>query len=158
MRPFCSTRILYSKSLYARSLYAERGSAAASALYVGVLELETGAFQGFDVVDDAAVQIHHRGGIDEDLQSIHVEGLVHHSGSVFKLHGIGEAGAAATDHANAQASGHGTLLSHNFLHFGNRVWRKRNRRSFLHFRHVSIYFGDGCRGHSYLLGSKVPTL
>jgi type II secretory pathway pseudopilin PulG len=51
-------------------LHAERRTAAAGRLHLGVLELEAGGFQRLHVVHDAAVQIHQRGGIHKDLQVV----------------------------------------------------------------------------------------
>src|ERR1700734_4519073 len=104
-----------------RGLYAERRSAAAGALHVRVLELEAGTFQSFNVVNHATVQIHDGSGVDEHLQAVHFESFVHHSGSVFKLHGIGETGTAATDYSDAQACRHGILLAHDLFYFRDRA-------------------------------------
>src|SRR5207244_9283153 len=56
-------------------LNAERRSAAAGALHVWVLELEAGAFESFDVVHDAAVQVHDRCRVHVNLEAVHVENL-----------------------------------------------------------------------------------
>src|SRR5580700_1445447 len=133
------------------SLHAKRGAATASALHVRILKLEPSALEGFDVIDDAAIQVHHRSGVDEYFQPLHIEGLVHHSSRVFKLHGVGEAGAAAADDPDTQTSGNGILLSHDFSHLGNSAGGKRNRRSLFYLRNVGIHLGDGSCGHCYLL-------
>src|SRR5260370_4711983 len=84
MKPFCSRTTKITQKAYTLNLHAERRSAAAGALHVRILELETRAFQSLDVVDNAAVQVHHGSGIDEYFQPFHVEGLVHHSGGVLE--------------------------------------------------------------------------
>src|SRR6202140_2573513 len=104
------------------SLNAERRAAAAGAFHVRIFKLEARAFESLDIIDDAAIQIHDRSGIDEALESIHFEGLVHHSGAVLKLHRIGETGASATYHSDAQAGGNGGLLAHNLFHLGDSIW------------------------------------
>src|SRR5579884_4544261 len=77
-KPHHATRLFDSGTV--RQLDVERRSAAAGALHIGVFELEAGALERFDVIDAAAVQIHDGSGIHENLQAVHVEGLVHHAG------------------------------------------------------------------------------
>src|SRR5437867_2436114 len=77
-------------------------TAAAGAFDVRIFELKSGAFEGLDVVDDAAVQVHHGSGVHVDFQSVHVENLVHHACTVFEGHGVGEAGASTAHDAHAQ--------------------------------------------------------
>src|SRR5712691_1002346 len=143
------------------SLDAERRSAAASTLHVWIFKFEAGPFERLDVIHDAAVEIHDGGGIHEHLESVHLESFVHHSSDVFKLHGIGKAGAPASDDANAQACRHGRLLAHDLFDFGYRVGSHRNWWRLLYyfcFRNVRRHLGNGRRSHSYLLGSKVAKL
>src|SRR4029077_13933806 len=102
-------------------LHAERAAATAGALHVRVFELEACAFEGLNVIDDATVQIHDRGRVDEHLQAVHFESLIHHSSAVFELHGIGEAGASAPYDSNAQAGGNGVLLAHDLFHLGDSI-------------------------------------
>src|SRR5215471_15640099 len=90
----------------------ERRPAAAGALHVRVLELETGALQRLDVIHAAAVQVHDRGGVHEYFEAVHVEHFVHHAGASIELQGIGEARASASHNPDAQASRHGILLRH----------------------------------------------
>src|SRR5580698_3436174 len=146
---------VFNFSKFRDHLHAERRSAAAGALHVRIFELEARAFEGLDVVDDAAVEIHDRGRVDINFQAVHVEGLVHHSGAIFKLHGIGEAGASAAHHTDAQTGGNGTLLAHDFLHLGDGAAGEAHGR-FLHFGiYLRLgYFGNRCGRHSYLLGLK----
>src|ERR1017187_9434667 len=61
-----------------RGLDAEARSAAAGALYRGVLELEAGGFQSLHVVDGAVLQVHRGGRVQEHLQVIELVHLVHH--------------------------------------------------------------------------------
>ena len=55
------------QELVALGLNVERGAAAASALHVRILELESGAFQSLDVIDMRSAQIHQRSGVNIDL-------------------------------------------------------------------------------------------
>ncbi len=48
-------------------LDAERRTAAAGGLHIRIFELEAGAFEGLDVIDDASLEVHHGSGVDEDL-------------------------------------------------------------------------------------------
>src|ERR1700739_1284705 len=103
------------------SLNAERRAAAAGAFHVRILELEARAFESLHIIDDAAIQIHDGSGIDEALESIIFKRLFHHSGAILKLHRIGETGASATHHSDAQARGNGVLLAHNLFHLGDSI-------------------------------------
>src|SRR5579859_618612 len=138
-------------SCYETFLHAERRSAAAGAFHVRILELESRTLEGLHVIHDAAVEIHDRRRIDEYLQAVHFEGLVHHSGAVLKLHGIRETGASAADDSNAQSGRNRVLLRHDLFHLGNGIAGQGNGCGFLDFR-------DGCGGHSYLLGFKAVRL
>src|SRR6266568_8902975 len=101
-------------------LHVERGTATAGALHIRVFELEARAFQRLDVIDACALQIHERGRIDENLESIVFEGLIHGSSAVFELHAVGESRAAAAHNAHAQTRGNRSLLRHDLLNFGDR--------------------------------------
>src|SRR5208337_1286953 len=96
-------------------LDAEGGSAATSAFHVRVVELKAGTLEGLDIIDIDALQVHQRGRVNVDLQSVEVERLVHHSSAIFERHGVGESGAASADHAHAQACRYGILLRHDVL-------------------------------------------
>src|ERR1700722_431030 len=82
-------------------LNVKRGAAPAGALDRWVIELEPGRFQGLDVIDDAAVEVHQRGGVDKDLQIVELEDLVHRARLVLKRHRILETGTTAAHYANA---------------------------------------------------------
>ena len=101
------------------ALNAEGGAAAASALDVGVFELEAGGFEGFDVVNDAVIEVHQAGGVNIDLEAVVGEDLVHHAGLVFEGHRILEAGAAAADDADTEAGGDRVLGGHDLAHLGD---------------------------------------
>jgi hypothetical protein len=60
-------------------LDAKRGTATAGALRVRVLKLEACCFKGFHVIHHAAIEIHQRSRIDEHLEAVEGENLVHHS-------------------------------------------------------------------------------
>src|SRR5436305_424396 len=102
----------------------KRGAATAGALHVGILKLESSAFEGLHVIDYAALQIHKRSGIDEYFEVVEIKALVHHAGAVLERHGIGEAGASTADHTHAQPGGNRILLRHNFLYLGDSNRRK----------------------------------
>ena len=107
-----------------RSLHAEGGAAAAGRLHLGVVELEAGRFQRFDVVHRTAVQVHQRSGIYKYLQVLEAEDLVHHAALVFESHRVLEAGAAAADDADAQSGGKRILGSHDLAHLGDGLGRQ----------------------------------
>ena len=89
-------------ALAPRRLDGERAAAAAGALDVGIIELETGAFQRLDEIDFGAVEVQQAGLVHEDLQAIVVVSLVEHIRSVLEGHGIAETGAPSADDGNAQ--------------------------------------------------------
>src|ERR1700722_8920027 len=135
-----------------RELHVEGRSAAAGALHIRILKLESCTLEAFDVIHHATVQVVDGGSVDEHFQAVHVKSLIHHSRGVLELHGIREAGASAAHHANAQACGNRALLSHNFLHLSDRAGSQVNR-SFLRGCLRIAHFRDGCSGgHSDLLG------
>ena len=55
-------------------LHVERGTTAAGALHVRIFELETRAFQRFDIIDACTLQVHERGRINKNLQAIELNG------------------------------------------------------------------------------------
>src|SRR4029077_16070794 len=87
-------------------LHAERRSAPASALHIWVFKLKACGFQCLDVVHDAAVQVHERGSVNEDLKLVESEYFVHHARRILEIHRVAEAGASAADHADTQPGGH----------------------------------------------------
>lgn len=101
-------------------LYAEGGAAAASALDVGIVELEAGALDGFDVIDGNAVEVHFAHLVDEDFQAVEfVDVVAILVDLAFEGHVIAEARAASADDGNAQARGHRRLLRDNFFDLGD---------------------------------------
>src|SRR5438876_9348812 len=82
----------------------KRAAAAAVARRVGILENESLAHQRFFVLERRAVQIEETLRINEDACAKFLEDLVAVAGLGVQPHGIGEAGAAATLHAHAQAA------------------------------------------------------
>src|ERR1700694_5145351 len=82
-------------------LDAKRAAAAAGALHVGIVELESRTFERLDVVDLNPVQIHGTHLVDRDLQPIEFKNLVRIGGLVFKCHVVLETGAAAADNSHA---------------------------------------------------------
>jgi len=99
-------------------LNAERTAATASALHVRVVELEAGAFQGFDVIDFHPIQIHRTHLVDRDLKPIKIHDLVGLVGLVFKCHVVLKTGAASADDGNAQRHRDWILHAHDFLDLG----------------------------------------
>ena len=67
-------------------LRAERRTAAAGALYLGVVKFEAGGFQSFHVIHCAAVQVHQRSGIHKNLEVVEAEDLVHHAALILESH------------------------------------------------------------------------
>ena len=104
-------------------LGAEGAAAAAGALDVGVIELEAGAFDGFDVVDLDAIEVHGTHLIDGDLQAVEIENLIGVAGRVLKRHMVLEAGAATTNDRDAKGRGRGVLHPHDFFDFRCRCGR-----------------------------------
>lgn len=87
-------------------LDAEGAAAAAGAFHVGIVEFEAGAFDGFDVVDGNAVEIHLAHLIDEDFETVKFVNIV--AGFVdlvFESHVVAKSGAAATYDRHAQTRG-----------------------------------------------------
>src|SRR6185437_12505276 len=108
-------------------LDAEGGAAAAGAFHVGIIELEAGAFDGFDVVDGNAVEVHLAHLIDEDFEAVKFVNIV--AGFVdliLESHVVAESGAASAYDRHAQTRGRRVLLRDDLLDFryGNR--RKSN--------------------------------
>src|SRR5260370_6400221 len=128
----------------------ERRPAAAGALHVRVLELETGTLQRLDVIHPAAVQVHDRGGVHEHFKAVHIEHFVHHARAGVELQGVGEARASASHHPHAQASRRGILLRHDSLYLGNGIWGQANGCRF-YFRWSRGRRGSCCGRHMYLL-------
>src|ERR1051326_1193852 len=108
-------------SCYETLLHAERRSAAAGALHIRIFELESCTLERLYVIHHAAVQVHDRGRVDEYLQAVQFERLVHHSGAVLKLHRIRETGASAADDSNTQSGRNGILLRHDLFHLGDGI-------------------------------------
>src|SRR5580698_8854963 len=100
-------------------LHAEARTAAAGALYLGVLKLEAGSLEGLYIVHRAAVQVHRAGRVDEDLEVLETNDLIHHAGGVLKRHGVLETGTSATDHTDAQTGRNRILGGHDLLHLCN---------------------------------------
>src|SRR5258708_32252201 len=100
------------------NLDAERAPAAASALHVGIVELESRTFERLDVINLNSVQIHGTHLVHRDLQTVELEKLVRIGGLVFKRHVVLETGAATANNRHAQSDRHGTLHAHDFLNLG----------------------------------------
>ena len=87
-------------------LNAEGAAAAAGAFYVGIVEFESRAFDGFDVVDGDAVEVHLAHLIDEDFEAVKFVNIV--AGFVdlvLESHMVAESGAAAPYDRHAQTRG-----------------------------------------------------
>src|SRR5271155_996240 len=107
------------------SLDAKRRSATAGALRVRILKLEACRLKRFDIIHYATAQVHQRCRIDENLETVEGEDLVHHSRLVLKGHGILETRTAAAYYANAQSCRKGVLRRHDFANFANCCIRQR---------------------------------
>src|ERR1700751_329575 len=85
------------------ALNAERAAAAASALDVRVVELEARTFDGLDVIDRDAVEIHFAHLIDEYLQAFELIDIVAVLiNLILESHVVAETRASATHHGHAQ--------------------------------------------------------
>src|SRR3954470_6723556 len=82
----------------------ERGAAAAGRDHVRVVDLEAGALEALDVVDDRALDVRQARTIDEQPQAVVLEDLVVVAPAV-EGQGVLEAGAAAAADADAQSGG-----------------------------------------------------
>src|ERR1035441_2003063 len=128
-------------------LNAERAAAAASALDVRVIELETRAFQCLDVIDGHALEVHFAHLINQHLEAIELVDIIGGIFLVLKSHMVAEAGAASTHDGDTQCGGRGVLLAHDFLNFRVRHWSNCN--------HFSIF--TPCRFRRYLLHTHCTT-
>ena len=98
-----------------KDLDAEGAAATAGALDVGIIELEAGTLESFDVVDFHAIEIHGTHLVDSDLEAIEVRDFIGLVGLIFERHVILETGAAAADDGDAQGDRDGVLHTHDFL-------------------------------------------
>src|ERR1700687_5506648 len=96
-------------------LDAEGAAAAAGAFDVGVVEFEAGAFEGFDIVDLDAFEIHGAHLVNSDLEAVELGDFVGVVGLIFKRHVVLETGAAAADDGDAQGDRGGGLHTHDFF-------------------------------------------
>src|ERR1700679_3333862 len=116
----------------------EGGAAAAGGLDLRILKLEACCFESFNVVDDAAIEVHERSGIDIDIEIVELEDLVHHAALILEGHRVLESGAAPAYTANPKTGGEGFLGGHDFALLGNCL-RGQVKRRFLDFE-----FGCNC--------------
>src|SRR5260370_16794618 len=100
------------KSASCTELDAEGAAAAAGALDVGIIELESRAFNRLDVIDFDSVQIHGAHLVDGNLQTIKLENLVCIRGRVLKRHVVLETGASATDNSHPYHDRYRPLPTH----------------------------------------------
>src|SRR4051794_21250390 len=84
--------------------HAERGAAAARGDDVGIVDLEAGALQRVDVVDDRSADVREARTVDEDTEPLILEHLVVLALGVERQRVL-EPGAAATADAHPQAGG-----------------------------------------------------
>src|ERR1019366_5495921 len=129
-------------------LNADRAAAAASALDIGVIELETRAFQCLDVIDGHAFEVHLAHLVNQHLEAIELVDIIGGIFLVLKSHVVAEAGAASAHNGHAQCDGRGVLLAHNFLNFRVRHWSNCN--------HFSIL--TPCRFRRYLFHTHCTTM
>src|SRR4051812_46426942 len=80
---------------------AERRTAAAGRLHVGVLELEACSLQPFDVVDLGADQVHEAHLVDDNLDALDLE-LAVDLGGLIEVQVVREAGTTAAHDAQPQ--------------------------------------------------------
>jgi hypothetical protein len=106
------------RALPCAELDAEGAAAAAGALHVGVVELESRAFNRLDVVDLDPIQVHGTHLVDGDLQTIKLKHLIRIGGLILKRHVVLETGAASTNHRYSKSCRHWALHAHDFLDLG----------------------------------------
>src|SRR5712671_6073974 len=111
-------------------LNAERAAAAASALHVGIIELESRTLERLDVIDLHALQVHRTHLVDSNLESVKIQQFVSVVGLVLKRHVILKTRTAPTDHRNAQRHRHRALHLHDFFHLGTSNRRQTDHNSF----------------------------
>ncbi len=109
-------------------LNAKRAAAAARAFHVRVIELEAGTFDGLDVVDLDAIQVHRAHLVDRDLEPIKIDHLIGLIGLVFKCHVVLETGAASADDGDAQRHRYRILQAHDFLDLGTGSGSQTNHK------------------------------
>src|SRR6267142_1796847 len=83
------------------NLDAEGTAAPAGALHIGIVELESRAFNRLDVIDLDSIQIHGTHLVDRNLQPIELKNLVRITGLILKCHVVLETGAAAANNSHA---------------------------------------------------------
>src|SRR5512132_1028409 len=109
-----------------RGLRRERRAAAARALHVGVAELEAGAVEALDVVDLGPLQVLVAERIDEELDALVLERLVHVGGLVLEVQVVREASATAADDAEPQALAAEILGAGNLVNLLGRLFCDRD--------------------------------
>src|ERR1700722_16684473 len=100
-------------------LNAEGAAAPARVFDVRVVELETGAFHGFNVVHLDTIQIQQAGLIDENLQAIESIGFIQHIRGILEGHRIAESRTSAAHHGDPQPAGLGILRVQDLSYLGN---------------------------------------
>src|SRR5205814_6539537 len=121
-------------------------SAATRALHVGIVKFEAGCLQSLHIIDDASLEVHQRGGINEHLKLMETKNLIHDAGGIFEVHGIAETRAASTHNSDPQTGSHRVLLRHDLFHLSH------GRRCKTHWktgRSLNIGLYGSC--HSLLL-------
>ena len=114
-------------------LDAEGTAAATSALYVRVVKFEARTFDGLDVIDLNAFEIHFAHLIDENFQAFKFIDIVAVLVDlILESHVVTEARATSANHGYAQASRCGSLLLKNLFNFCNCYWCKLNHSPSLH--------------------------
>src|SRR5215469_14670519 len=109
---------------------AERAAAAAGGLHVRVIELEAGAFEGLDIVDFHALEIHRAHLIDGDFQAVEIHHFIGIVGLVFKGHVVLKTRTAAADNGDTQGRRYRRLHSHDFLDLAGGYRREINHNKF----------------------------
>src|ERR1700735_1501038 len=114
-------------------LDAEGTAAATSALHVRVVKFEARAFDGLDVVDLNAFEVHFAHLIDENFQAFKfIDVVAVLVDLILESHVVTEARAASANHGYAQASRCRSLLLKNLFNLCNRHWCKLNHSPSLH--------------------------
>src|SRR3989442_8974579 len=102
----------------------ERAATTTTARGLGVLEDESGLYQGLQIVESGVVQVEVALRVDKQASAVLLKHLVAAARLRVQAHCVGQSGTAATLHADAEPAGLGghTLLLPPFAHFSLRFF------------------------------------
>src|SRR5207245_3526759 len=108
----------------------ERAATTTTARGLGVLEDESGLYQGLQIVESGVVQVEVALRVDKQASAVLLKHLVAAARLRVQAHCVGQSGTAATLHADAEPAGLGghTLLRHQFANFARGFFRQMNHK------------------------------